>query len=119
MARILLVAQDDVLRGYLAKRLLRQGHVVSPMANAREAIAWLVPGAFRILITEARMDDIDGPELARRAVATVPGLRILFLDGFGVLALRQGALPALDEACLLPRFHLNSIIGEIDNLLAA
>ena len=119
MARILLVAQDDVLRGYLAKRLSRQGHVVSPVASGREAIAWLVPGAFRILVTEARMDDIDGPELARRAVATVPGLRILFLDGFGVLALRQGARPVLDEASLHPRFHLSRIIGEIENLLAA
>ena len=119
MARILLVAQDDVLRGYLAKVLLRQGHAVSPMSGGRDAIAWLVPGAFRILITEAQMDDIDGPELARRVVAAVPGLRILFLDGFGVLPLKEGARPTLDEEFLHPRFHLNRLVYEIDNLLAA
>lgn len=119
MARILLVVPDDVIRGYLAKILLRQGHAVSPMRNGRDAIAWLVPGAFRILITEARMDDIDGPELARRAVAVVPGLRILFLDGLGVLPLKEGARPTLAEGFLHPRFHLNRLVDEIDNLLAA
>ncbi len=119
MARILLVAQDDVLRGYLTKRLARQGHEVIRSASGRDAIAWLVPGAFEILIAEARMDGIDGPEFARRAVAAVPGLKILFLDGFGVLALREGMRPALDEEFLHPRFHLNRLVDEIDNLFAA
>jgi len=119
MARILLAAQDDVMRGYLARTLLRQGHAVSPVCSGREATHHCVPGAFDILIAEERMDDIDGPELARRAGAVVPGLRILFLSGFRVLPLKEGAMPVLSDDVLDAPFHLNRLADEIDNLLAA
>lgn len=119
MARILLVAQDDALRGYLARTLLRLGHAVSPVCRGRDATAHLVPGAFDILIAQDRMDDVDGPELARRAGAAVPGLRVLFLSGFRVLPLKEGARPALDAEALEAPFHLNRLADEIDNLLAA
>ena len=119
MARILLAAQDDVLRGYLARMLLRQGHAVSPVRGGRDAVSHFVPGAFDILIAQDRMDGIDGPELARRAGAALPGLRILFLSGFSVLPLKEGARPMLDSEVLEAPFHLNRLAHEIDNLLAA
>ena len=85
------------MRGYIARLLLRQGHNVSPVCNGREARSHLVPGAFEILLTQDRMAQVDGPELARRAGAAVPGLRTLFLQGFSVLPLKEGARPVLDE----------------------
>ena len=119
MARILLVIEDDAMRGYIARLLLRQGHSVSPLCNGRDALTHLVPGAIEILITQDRMFRIDGPELARRAGAAVPGLRTLFLKGFSVLPLKEGARPALEDDVLETPFHLNRLAIEIDNLLAA
>ena len=119
MALILLVIEDDAMRGYIARLLLRQGHNVSPVCNGREARSHLVPGAFEILLTQDRMAQVDGPELARRAGAAVPGLRTLFLQGFSVLPLKEGARPVLDEDVLEAPFHLNRLAIEIDNLLAA
>ncbi|MBT7612023.1 MAG: response regulator [Alphaproteobacteria bacterium] len=119
MARILLAAQDDILRGYIARLLLRQGHLVSPVCGGRDAMTHLVPGAFDILIAQDCMDEVDGPELARRAGAAVPGLRILFLNGFRVLPLKEGARPVLEDEVLDAPFHLNRLAAEIDNLLAA
>ena len=119
MARILLAAQDDVLRGYLGRSLTRQGHAVTAVGAGRSAIGQLLPGAFDILIAQSAMEGIDGPELARRASAAVPGLRVFFLAGFRVLPLKAGALPALEGDALKPAFHLNRLADEIDNLLAA
>ncbi len=107
------------MRGYLARKLLRQGHVVSPVCGGRDAMHHCVPGAFDILIAQEQMDEIDGPELARRAGAAVPGLRVLFLSGFRVLPLKEGARPVLDDDVLETAFHLNRLTDEIDNLLAA
>ena len=119
MARILLAVEDALLRRHLARMLLRRGHGVAAVAGARKALAQLLPGAFDLLIAQHRMADIDGPELARRAGAAMPGLRVLFLRGFSVLPLKQGALPAIAEGALEPAFHLGALAGEIDRLLAA
>ena len=118
MARILLAAEDALLRRYLARVLGRRGHGIWPVAAPRRALALLWPDAFDLLIAQQPMADIDGPELARRAAAAVPGLRVLFLCGFRVLPLKQGALPAMDEAVLEPAFHLGRLAGEIDRMLA-
>jgi len=119
MARILLATQDDVLRRYLGRRLGRLGHAVVAVKRPRSALGLLMPGAFDILVAQAAMDGIDGPELARRAAAAVPRLRIFFLNGFRVLPLREGARPVLEDESLEPAFHLNRLPREIDNLLAA
>ncbi|MDA0221607.1 MAG: response regulator [Proteobacteria bacterium] len=119
MARILLADQDDVLRRYIARQLGRMGHAVVPVTCPRQAVGQLMPGAFDILIAQADMEGIDGPEFARRAAAAVPGLRIFFLDGFRVLPLKEGARIVLEEETLEPAFHLNRLAHVIDNLLAA
>jgi two-component system cell cycle response regulator CpdR len=119
MACILLADQDDVLRGYLSRQLARMGHAVLPVTCPREAVGRLMPGAFDILIAQADMEGVDGPEFARRAAAAVPGLRIFFLDGFRVLPLKEGARTVLADDTLEPAFHLNRLAHVIDNLLAA
>lgn len=119
MARILLADQDDVLRGYLSRRLTRMGHGVLAVTCPREAVGLLMPGAFDILIVQAEMDGVDGPEFARRAAAAVPGLRIFFLEGFRVLPLKEGARTVIEDDTLEPAFHLSRLVHEIDNLLAA
>ncbi len=119
MARILLAAHDDVMRCYLVRALSRQGHAVMAVADAHEAFGDLLPGAFDILIADTDLPGIGGPELARRAGAAIPGLRILFRHGFSAAPLKEGALPRLEDEALEPPFHLNRLADEIDNLLAA
>lgn len=119
MARILLAAHDDLMRCYLTRALTRQGHAVLAVADAHETLGHLLPGAFEVLIADADLPGIGGPELARRAGAAIPGLRILFRQGFSASPLKEGALPTLDDEALEPPFHLNRLSDEIDNLLAA
>jgi two-component system cell cycle response regulator CpdR len=119
MARILLAAHDDVMRCYLSRALARQGHAVVPVADAQEALGHLLPGAFNILVCDTDMPGMGGLELARRAGAVIPGLRILFRRGFSATPLKEGALPRLDDEALETPFHLNRLADEIDNLIAA
>ena len=119
MARILLAAHDDVMRCYLSRALMRQGHAVVPVADAHDALGHLLPGAFDILLCDSDMPGMGGPELARRAGGAIPGLRVLFRRGFSATPLKEGALPRLDDEVLEPTFHLNRLADEIDNLIAA
>src|SRR5258708_38174169 len=91
MARILLAEDDDNMRVFLARALERAGHEVSAVGDGDAALALATEGPFDLLLADAVMPGIDGIELARRASALIPDLRVMFITGFAAAALNQPA----------------------------
>ena len=89
MARILLAEDDDNMRAFLARALERAGHEVSAVGDGDAALALATDGAFDLLLADVVMPEIDGIELARRASAVLPELRVMFITGFAAVALNQ------------------------------
>lgn len=92
-----LIVDDDEEMGAMLRKLLRKkgihAHVVQSGAAALDAID-LDPPA--VLVTDVRLGDVDGIELAREAMRRVPTLTVLVMTGFGsmdlaVKAMRAGA----------------------------
>lgn len=82
--RILLVEDNERLRGILARSLEVLGCSVLQAANASSAIQLLNDGAdCDLLLTDLRMPgDIDGVELAHRVTRLRPGIRVLLQTGY-------------------------------------
>jgi two-component system, cell cycle sensor histidine kinase and response regulator CckA len=80
---ILLVEDEPLIRELSRDMLERQGYRVILASNAKEA-EQLSGGAgkFDVLITDAVMPNISGPELARRLRTSHPGLKALFISGY-------------------------------------
>ncbi len=77
---ILLVEDDDMVRGYIAKVLDALGYQVTACANGGEALA---AGAdFDLMLSDVVLPDINGIEVARELGAKNPKLVILFMSGF-------------------------------------
>lgn len=78
MNRKILVVDDDASgRAMLALSLRQAGFAVDSAAGGPEALALIEGGRpYDCLVTDARMDPMDGFELARRARGLRPGLRI-------------------------------------------
>src|SRR6266404_6884739 len=89
MARILLAEDDDNMRAFLTRALERGGHQVSAVGDGEAALTLATDGAFDLLLADVVMPGIDGIELARRASALIPDLRIMFITGFAAVALNQ------------------------------
>ena len=119
MARILLAEDDDALRGFLARSLVKQGHTVTPVEDGRQALPMLAPGAFDMLVADIVMPGLDGLELARRASSAVPGIKVMFITGFSAVALRARSIPDMDAKVLSKPFHLRELVDEIHKMLAA
>ncbi len=81
---ILLVEDEDAVRRLASRALQTAGYTVLEAGNATEALATLESSAdgISLLLTDVVMPGMGGPELAERARARLPRLRVLFMSGY-------------------------------------
>ena len=119
MAHILLVDDDDGMRGFLRTALERAGHTVTALPDGLAAHAHLtVPeNPVDLLLTDIVMPGMDGIELSERALIARPGLRVMYITGFGTVS--RGALPdgAQDAQVLAKPLHLSHLVAEVNKQL--
>ena len=82
MVRILLVEDDDLVRGSLEYMLARVGHDVSPSSDATSALQLLSSASFDVLLTDINLPGrLDGMELAVWARTAYPDMKIILMSG--------------------------------------
>ncbi|CAJ0856938.1 Sensor histidine kinase RcsC [Ralstonia sp. LMG 32965] len=79
--RMLVVEDDASLRGAVCELLMLIGIMPQQAASGAQALAALKAGSFDVLFTDVVMPDMSGIELAQRASALHPDLRVVFASG--------------------------------------
>ena len=81
---VLLVEDEDAVRGLARRVLQRQGYRVIEARNGREALeaADAHAGEIHLLLTDAVMPELGGLELVTALRARRPGLRVLVVSGY-------------------------------------
>jgi CheY-like chemotaxis protein len=82
MARILITEDEDSLRTFVARALRLDGHETTEAADGAEGLEALQGGGFDLLLSDIRMPVMDGIELAHKASASHPDLKILLMTGY-------------------------------------
>jgi two-component system cell cycle response regulator CpdR len=118
MARILIAEDDDSMRQFLARALTRAGHDVVSVGNGADALAVCVRGRFDLLLADIVMPEIDGLELARRAVLIDRDLRVMFITGFAAVALQRRRPKDPPAKVLSKPFHLRALVAEVERALS-
>lgn len=115
MARILLAEDDAAMRQYLERALEKSGYQVVSVDRGTAAIPHLEAGGFDLLLTDIVMPEMDGIELAQKAAAIAPDIRVMFITGFSAVSLRAGqAVP--NSRVLSKPFHLRDLVMEVDRI---
>jgi two-component system cell cycle sensor histidine kinase/response regulator CckA len=116
---ILLVEDEDAVRGLTRRCLESSGYTVLQAASAEEAlpIAASHTGRLDLLLTDVIMPGASGPELARRLLEKRPGTRVLYVSGYTDASMAsQGALD--DGASFLQKpFTLESLARKVREVL--
>jgi len=115
MIRILLAEDDNDMRRFLVKALENAGFQVSSHDNGMSAYQRLREEPFEMLLTDIVMPEMDGIELAQKASAIDPAIRVMFITGFAAVAL-QGGRTAPEAKLLSKPFHLKDLVAEVDRL---
>jgi len=119
LKRILLAEDDESMRGFLERALVKAGYEVCAFADGLAAFERLKEETFTLLLTDIVMPQMDGIELARRAGELDPDLKIMFITGFAAVTLNSDQQPPKDARILSKPFHLKDLVQEIDKILGA
>ncbi|WP_293860211.1 response regulator [uncultured Alsobacter sp.] len=108
MATILIADDEEPLRGFVARGLQLDGHVVEAAQDGAEALDMLTaPGAaYDLLLTDIRMPIMDGIALALAAARERPTMPILLMTGYADQRERARDLDALIRDVLTKPFSL-------------
>ena len=113
--KILLAEDDNDMRRFLVKALENAGYDVASFDNGLSAYNRLREEPFELLLTDIVMPEMDGIELAQKASAIDPTIRVIFITGFAAVALQSGR--TAPEAKLLSKpFHLKDLVAEVDRI---
>src|ERR1700684_814641 len=88
---VLLVDDDPHVRLLLERLLTGAGYTVHSTGDASEALALIEQrgGALDLMLTDVMLGEVHGGELARRALAVAPQLRVVYTSGFSLGTARQ------------------------------
>ncbi|MEO1167020.1 MAG: response regulator, partial [Chloroflexota bacterium] len=95
-AQVLVVDDEGANRYSVSKTLQRVGYIVSEAGSGEEALDHLTGQEFDVVLTDIRMQGIDGVELLRRIKEESPDAIVILMTGYASLgtaveALRLGA----------------------------
>lgn len=96
-AHLLVVDDEATIRNFLARVLEREGYIVTSASDGMEALNILSQTRIDLMLSDIRMDQLDGVDLLKQARSAYPDLAVLLLTGHAtvdsaVAALRHGAL---------------------------
>ena len=115
MIKILLAEDDDSMRLYLSRALERVGYSVVAVDRGTAALPLIERESFDLLLTDIVMPELDGIELAQKAAALAPEMRVMFITGFAAVALKAGKASP-DAKVLSKPFHLRDLVAEVDRM---
>jgi two-component system response regulator HydG len=84
--RILVVDDEPSIRTTLSILLKRNGYQVSLAASGQEALPMLAPGEYDMILTDLKMEGMDGIEFLRHIKAVDPQAEVLIFTAYGTVA---------------------------------
>ncbi len=120
MARILVAEDDEAIRALVARALQQDGHDTVTSADGTQALRTLDQddGAFDLLLTDIKMPQMDGIELAMTVGRDYPELVILLMTGYADTRERAHDLDALVHDVIAKPFSIDQICGAVKEALA-
>ncbi len=123
---VLVVDDEEIARTNLEHVLKKEGYAVRTAANGVEALELVRAWSFDLIITDLKMDKMDGMTLLAEAGRLSPGTQIIIVTGYAtvnsaVQAMRTGAAHYLTKPISLDdlRASVREVLGQKKKLAPA
>ncbi len=117
---VLLVEDEEALRGPMRRGLEREGYTVLEAGDAREAITICetFDGVIHIMVTDLVMPGMDGVELARHVESIRPDMKVLYTSGYTDSEVTRHGLVEPGVAFLQKPYTPSELVRRIREILA-
>ncbi len=119
MPKILIVDDDDLLRGMLADFLREQGYECIPAENVEKARGYLNRNRFELTLSDFNMPLESGLDLLRYVKASRFDTPFILMSSEADAGLKREALGLGAAACLAKPFKLQDLLTGIQSALCA
>lgn len=114
--RILLAEDDQAMRTYLERALVKAGYHVDAVDRGTEAVPLLETQGYDLLLSDIVMPEMDGIELAQRCNEISPQTKVMFITGFAAVTLKASREQPQAKVLSKP-FHLRDLVLEVERVL--
>ncbi len=113
--RVLLVEDEDAVRGFAVEALRRQGYEVLQAASGVEALEVLAAAdkPVDLVVSDVIMPEMDGPTLLKELRRTKPDLKFIFMSGYPDDAFKNTLDPDTEFAFLQKPFSLVQLATKV------
>lgn len=119
MGRLLIVEDDESVRSFTARALTAAGHEVVTAEDGEDGLLRIAEAdaRFDLVLSDIRMPVMDGIEMARKAAAQYPGLKILLMTGYAEMRERAVELEGVVRGVVNKPFTLPQIRDEVSRAM--
>ncbi len=116
---ILILDDEPIVGERLKQALEKEGHQVEIFINPHRALERVSEKTFDIVVTDIRMDDIDGIEILERVRAMSERTKVVMITGYATLEVARESLAKGAFDFIAKPFKLREIRGVIQKAVDA
>ena len=90
--RILVIDDESIVGKRLQRMLAKMGCDVNCFDDPRAALDHLEQNEFDLVITDIKMDEIDGMKILTHAVRLYPSIKVIMITGYAMMELARRAM---------------------------
>ncbi|MBN2322025.1 MAG: response regulator [Acidobacteria bacterium] len=90
--RIMVIDDENIVGKRLKPALEKEGDIVETFTDARNALERFSEQQFDIVVSDIRMDDIDGLEVLEQVLARSEKTKVIIITGYATVEVAQEAL---------------------------
>ncbi|MGX9118829.1 response regulator [Mesorhizobium sp. BHbsci] len=120
MAKLLIVEDDESVRTLAARALERAGHMIDIAADGAQGLALIraARGGYDLVVSDIRMPEMDGIQMAKSAASLFPAMKILLMTGYADQRERAEELNGVIVDVVQKPFTLAEIRARVEQALA-
>ncbi len=89
---ILVIDDEPIVGKRLKPALEKNGYRVEAFTNGKEALEKFDDAEFDIVVTDIRMDEIDGIDVLNSVLAKKPDTKVIIITGYATIEMAREAL---------------------------
>jgi DNA-binding response OmpR family regulator len=120
MAKLLIVEDDESVRMFVSRALERAGHQIDVAADGAQGLEFIdaARGDYDLVVSDIRMPEMDGIEMAKAAAGLFPTMKIMLMTGYAEQRERAEELNGIILDVVQKPFTLAEIRSRVDAALS-